>query len=386
MDFDSQRLAVIQIGIASMIEEKILAQIKNSTDKIWVVIDEAQKCPELFEQIKILYDHFKDADRIKFILTGSAHLELHQLTAESLAGRIELWHLREFNQQEIMCFLHHQKVPFATAFDAIVEQQSPQMLKAHYAELRPFNKLLTEALELSLIWGGLPEVLQEHETQSRLRYLDNYLQTYLEKDIRGLTTISDLMTYRNLMKMAAEQTGSIRDDKKITEALGCARNTLHKYRGYLQATLQYTEIYPYIQSSVKRLVKSPKGYLTNNGLLSYFTGIYDKSILTTTGLLGHRFENWFLNELQVWLDSRSDFQQISYWRTNTGVEVDFILQFADKIIPFEITCSTQKKSQKIRHLQSFMATEPKAKWGLYVYLGELAFDEERQIIFLPWML
>ena len=116
--------------------------------------------------------------------------------------------------------------------------------------------------------------------------MSNYLQTYLERDIREISTISDLSLYENLMKVMAEQTGSIREDQKVVDVLRCSRNTLLKYQGYLMATWQYIEIEPYIGSTLKRLVKSPKGYLRNNGLISYFTGNKDLALLAQTGLIG----------------------------------------------------------------------------------------------------
>jgi uncharacterized protein len=189
------------------------------------------------------------------------------------------------------------------------------------------------------------------------------------------------------MKICAEQTGSLRDDKKIIEALHCSRNTTHKYRNYLQSTLQYTEIFPYIYSTTKRLIKSPKGYITNNGLVSYLTGIKDLSILKTTGLLGHRFENWFLNELQTWQDTVPAHHMIYFWRTTTGIEIDFIALSGSQTIPFEVTYSTQIPMKKVKNLLSFMQNEPKAKIGIYVYMGEFKIDETNKIIFLPaWML
>ncbi|MGD9592566.1 MAG: ATP-binding protein, partial [Candidatus Berkiella sp.] len=325
MDKLGQRQRIAKEELPLMIEEG--ARKPLGKEKIWVVVDEAQKCPELFEQIKIIYDEYKGNDKIKFILTGSAHLDLHNLTTESLAGRVELLNLREFNLREIACNAYpNDSIPSETAFDIIFNQVDDKLLQQYYHTLRPFNKIFTNSLQTHLIWGGLPEVLQENAQEYRLKYLGDYLQTYLDKDVRAIESISDLALYHNLMKICAELTGSVRDDKKIIEALHCARNTLNKYRGYLQATLQYIEIYPYINSSLKRLVKSPKGYLTNNGLVSYFSGITDLSILNSTGLIGHRFENWFLNELLTWQASVPEHHETYYWRTATGLEVDFIVQ------------------------------------------------------------
>jgi predicted AAA+ superfamily ATPase len=386
MDERKQRQRIANDELLSMIEESALQRVGGGR-KLWIVIDEAQKCPELFDQVKLLYDKFKEKDKIKFILTGSAHLNLHKLAAETLAGRVDLLRLREFNLREIALLFNRELVLLRdTAFHLIFNAQNGNALQEHYSSLRPFQKILNEALEQQLIWGGLPEVLQMKTEKERLRYLSNYLQTYLEKDIREIPTINDLNLYENLMKIMAEQTGSIRDDQKVLNALQCSRMTMQKYLGYLTASWQYVEIEPYIVSTLKRLVKSPKGYLQNNGLISYFTGITEFSILNQTGLIGHRFENWFLNELNSFMDSIGDYHRVFFWRTHSGQEVDFVVQVGEKILPFEVTYSVQILPKKIHNLKVFLKDNPITSFAIYLYRGPLKFDKEDNILFLPaWM-
>lgn len=387
MDILSQRKRIANEELKLMIEQEALQKI-GGPKKIWVFIDEAQKSPELFDQVKILYDQYKDDNSLKFILTGSAHLNLHQLTAESLAGRVELLHLREFNLREITLLLHPNLVlPQDSILNLIFSSFNFLKLQEHLSELQPYQHLFESALDQQFLWGGLPETFQENREAFRLKYLGDYLQTYLEKEILVLNTIGDLNLFENLMKICAELTGSLRDDKKIIDALHCSRNTLYKYRDYLTATLQYKDIFPYIESTVKRLVKSPKGYLTNNGLISYLTGIHQLSTLKMTGLIGHRLENWFLNEILTWLDTSPERHQITYWRTTGGAEVDFVVTYGSKVIPFEITFSSQIDRKKFNSLKNFMQTIPKAEYGVFCYLGPLSYDKENRILFIPaWMI
>lgn len=386
MDERKQRQRIANDELLLMIEESSFQKV-GGKEKLWVVVDEAQKCPELFDQVKILYDEFKGKNKIKFILTGSAHLNLHQLAAETLAGRVDLLRLREFNLREIARLLNREIVlERKTAFHLIFNSKNMESIQELYSTIRPFQKVLNEALDQQLVWGGLPEVLEIDSEKGRLKYLSNYLQTYLEKDIREIPTISDLALYENLMKVMAEQTGSVRDDQKVINALQCSRNTVKKYQGYLIASWQYVEIEPYIGNTLKRLVKSSKGYLRNNGLISYFTGIKELSILNQTGLIGHRLENWFLNELNSFMDPIGEYHKIYFWRTHSGQEVDFVVQIGEKIIPFEVTYSSQTLPKKIRNLKAFLDDNPKASIAVYLYRGSLKFDEENKILFLPaWM-
>jgi predicted AAA+ superfamily ATPase len=369
-----------------MIEESALQKL-GGEKKIWVAIDEAQKCPALFDQVKLIYDKYKNQNAIKFILTGSGFLTLHQLSAESLAGRIELNHLREFGLQETAILQTGKKLPMVSLLDIICDHQKPSAILQNLDALLPFRQIFQEALETQLVWGGLPELLLLTNKNERLNYLGNYLQTYLEKDIRAITTITDLNIYQKLMEITANQTSSVRDDTRIINALGCSRDTLKKYRGFLEATLIYREIYPYINSSLKRLVKSPKGYLTNNGLISYLLGIDTLSILEKTGMIGARFENWVLNELQIWLDRDPRKHQIYFWRTSTGTEVDFIVHRPPDVFPFEVTYSNQISTKKLKNLKQFMQQEKNAQTGFYIYKGEYRYDPENNIYFLPaWVL
>jgi uncharacterized protein len=386
MDERKQRQRVANDELLLMIEETSLQKV-GGREKLWVVVDEAQKCPELFDQVKILYDKFKGKNKIKFILTGSAHLNLHQLAAETLAGRIDLLRLREFNLREIARLMNREiKLERETAFNLIFNLKNFESLQELHSTIRPFQKVLNEALDQHLVWGGLPEVLEITSETGRFKYLSNYLQTYLEKDIREISTIGDLTLFENLMKVMAEQTGSVKDDQKMINALQCSRNTVQKYQGYLIATWQYVEIEPYIGKTLKRLVKSSKGYFRNNGLISYFTGIKELSILNQTGLIGHRFENWFLNELNSFMDPIGEYNKIYFWRTHSGQEVDFIVQIGEAIIPFEVTYSVQVLPKKIRNLKAFLKDNPKANFAVYLYRGPLKFDKDNEVLFLPaWM-
>jgi predicted AAA+ superfamily ATPase len=388
MDVLLQRDQVEAGRLQQLIEEGAQQRI-GQEPFIWVVIEEAQKCPRLFDQVKALYDQFKQRSAIKFILTGSAALSLHQLSAESLAGRIQLFYLQEFNLHEATSLQlalsgSSKQLPFVSTLALACEEQDIPALDEAIRERAPFRLRLMENLLEQLVWGGFPELLLLTRKEERIRYLSDYLHTYLEKDVRAITTITDLHLYRKLITVIAEQTGSVRQDLRIREALGgCHAETLKKYRAFLEATLLYCDVYPYIASPLKRLVKSPKGYLLSNGLISLITGIYEADLLLKSGLIGHRLENWFLKELQIWLARSPGLSQIDFWRTTGGVEVDFVVAKPPRVLPFEVTYSTQIDRKKLKNLQTFMMEEPKATIGYYIYNGEYRYDPQLRIVFLP---
>jgi predicted AAA+ superfamily ATPase len=382
MDRLSERQAIQQGELETIILTTIQRHLEPNR-LVLVAIDEAQKSPELFDQIKLLYDRYKDQNAIKFIITGSALLDLHRLSAESLAGRINLYYLSAFNLCETVGLLHHIDIQPSIFTQILSAPEDEKQWNDYFHALTPYSKLLQQALVTLQCWGGLPEVLLANTIEEKLDYLDNYLQTYLEKDVRAIHSITDLNLYRHLMEITAAQTGSIRDDSRILQALGCHRETLQKYRGYLSATLLYEEVSPYINSVLTRLVKAPKGYLINNGLVSFLQGIYDPETLLKTGQMGHRLENWFLSELDSWLNHHPGHHRVHYWRTTGGAEVDFVMHAPPHIIPFEITSSSHIEPKKVRNLLRFRDYEPNVNFSFYIYMGEFKFDAANKIIFLP---
>jgi predicted AAA+ superfamily ATPase len=379
------RERINKIELKQLIEENCLQKI-GGKQKLWVTIDEAQKCPVLFDQIKAIYDEWKDTDKIKFVLTGSAHLSLHQLSAETLAGRIELFYLQPFTLREISR-LDTKALTIKSLLNLISDtepQQLPDILNNAIQELSPFKLLLQKNLRDSLIWGGLPEVATSEPNQGiKQRYLYNYIDTYLEQDIRKIETITDLNLYKNLMDIVAQQTGSLRDDTRILSVLGCGRDTLKKYRGYLLATLMYLEIFPYIGATLNKLVKSPKAYMLDNGIISNLTGIYDINVLINTGAIGHRFENWFLQELRAWLEQFSVRNEIYFLRLSSGTEIDFVVVKKPFVYPFEITYGMSVERKKMNNLTKFLQDSPNIPWGFYIYNGEFKVDHSKKIIFIP---
>lgn len=380
MDILSEHRQMAAGHLHTEIETRALQRIGNG-NKLWVAIDEAQKCPELFEQIKVLYDQFKDQEAIKFIITGSASLDLHNLSAESLAGRIELLHLREFTIQETAMLQSGIDIQTDSLLEIIAN--NPNKINDTIQQRALYRKHLENALDFQLVYGGLPEVIQLNDDRSRYRYLDQYIQSYLEKDIRKITEITNLDLFQKLLEVLAEHTGSLRDDTRLIQALGCARNTLKKYRNCLIATQVYHEIFPIMHDALKRIIKSPKGYIRNNGIISLLTGLDTLPLLKTSSQIGHRFENWFLKELQVWLDRDFKRHRIYFWHTTNHMEVDFIVERKPVLIPFEVTYRDKIDSKKLRNLAVFMEKTQKANVGVLIYNGEYVYKPDLNIHCIP---
>ncbi len=380
MDVLSQRRKMQAEQLCTEIESQAM-QLIGEGMKLWVAIDEAQKCPEIFDQIKVIYDEFKNKNAIKFVLTGSASLDLHNLSSESLAGRIELLNMREFTIKETAMFRHAIDISADSLLDILVNQ--PERITRIIKQASPYQKILQQALDFQLVFGGLPEVIELKTKREKFQYLDQYIQSYLEKDVRKITEITNLDLYQKLLEILSEHTGSLRDDTRLIEALGCARNTLIKYRGYLVATKVYHEVFPMMNDSLKRIIKSPKGYIRNNGIVSMLTGLDELNVLKKSGKIGHRLENWFLKELQIWLDREVKRHRIYFWRTISGMEVDFVVERKPQLIPFEVTYSSKIDSKKLKNLAVFIEKATRATMGILIYNGDYVYKPDLNIHCIP---
>ena len=246
------------------------------------------------------------------------------------------------------------------------------------------NKNIQSKIKEIIEYGSLPEVLEEKNIEFKQRYLVNYKDTYLEKDIRGTVNIGDLTSYSNLLTLLASQSGSLIVKKELKEKTGIAFDTLNRYLSILKGSYILLELEPYIFSASKRLVKSSKSYFFDNGILALLTGFLSFDQLISTGLIGSRFENVVINELIKCIAPYYPFVEFYFWRSSGGKEIDFIIDFKEKIIPVEIKWTNNAKNIKTSSLTGFLKDYKKAKYGIVVYNGDFLIDKEKKIIFLPF--
>ena len=153
MDKMQQREQIKTGQLRQMIEQQILRVI-DSGEKVWVIVDEAQKCVEIFDQIKVLYDEYKDQNIIKFILTGSAILELHKLSAETLAGRIQLFHLYEFTLREQAHYQNNAILPPPQSlFDILLMPDNNKLLQDFMRAQSPLQAEFTKNIKARTCLG-----------------------------------------------------------------------------------------------------------------------------------------------------------------------------------------------------------------------------------------
>lgn len=385
----STRQEVIKNGIESLINSHLFQIGAKPKDKIVIFIDEVQKEPLVFDQIKLIYDKQKQNknQRFKFILTGSASLTIHKEITESLAGRVEILRVNSFSLTEAARLnnitKNNKTLGLNKIFNPKISFENLLKEKSSWNIPLSLNQDIKSLINNVIEYGSLPEALELSTIESKQRYLINYRDTYLEKDIRVGLNIGDLKKYSALLTLLASQCGSLVVKKDLKEKTGIAYNTLDRYLSILNSTYILHELEPYIFSASRRLVKSSKVYFFDNGIIALLTGFLNMNQLLSTGIIGTRFENLIINELIKKITPYYPICNYYFWRTSGGNEIDLIIDFKEKVIPCEIKWTENIRQIKTSSILKFLKDYKKAKYGIIIYNGNFYIDETSKIIYLP---
>lgn len=243
-----------------------------------VVFDEIQNAPELFGYIRPLIDSRPRATG-QWFFTGSQDAPLMQGVTESMAGR------------------------------------------AAILRLLPLSVL--ETPKVNLLHGGFPEVLAR--PKARAVWFASYLQTYLERDVRALTNVRDLVTFRRFLALLASRHGQVLNKTDLAAPLGVSVPTVGEWLQILEVTGQVNVIPPYFENFGKRIIKSPKIYWGDSGLACYLLGITSTKELERSPFLGALFEGFVAAEILKIQSNQGRRGELYYFRDQHGLEVDFLL-------------------------------------------------------------
>ena len=243
-----------------------------------VLFDEIQNVPELFAYVRTRID-LSPRKMGQWLFTGSQEAPLMQGVTESMAGR------------------------------------------AAILQLMPFS--LAETDRVSLLHGGYPEVVAR--PAARALWFSSYLQTYLERDVRGITNIRDLATFRRFLALLASRHGQVLNRSDLAAPLGVSVPTVNEWMHILEITGQIILVPPYFENFGKRLIKSPKVYLGDSGLACYLLGIATQAELDRSPFLGALFEGHVAAEILKSQINQGRRKELYHFRDQQGLEVDFLL-------------------------------------------------------------
>ena len=327
-----------------------------------VILDEIQRVPELILPIKLSVDRNRKPGR--FFITGSANVLSLPKVTESLAGRIEIHTLWPLSQGEI----RGKREGFVDALFS--------------AEKLPTVSTVTisDVLNLASI-GGYPDV-QTRASDRRTYWFESYISSLMDRDVRDLSNIEQLTALPNLLELIASRSGALLNNSDLSRSLELPLTTLKRYLTLLELLFLVVPARPWFGNFGKRLIKVPKMYLNDTGLLCHLLGTDVAAISTNGKLLGAIFENFVFMELLKQLTWSQTRAKLFHFRTVNGQEVDFVLEAADgRIVGIECKASSTVKADTFKGLKALKElVGNKFHRGIVLYTGSivLGFAEDMQ--------
>jgi predicted AAA+ superfamily ATPase len=327
-----------------------------------VVFDEIQYAPGLLPYIKEQVDAHRDIAG-QYILTGSQNLLLMEQVTESLAGRAAILKLLPLSLWEIS----HQP-----------QRNLPWEGKTVSLPDQP-----TSAVWEQILLGFYPEIVSNPGRDVRL-WQASYVQTYLERDIRNLRNIGNLTLFQTFLRALAARSAQILSLSELARDVGVSVSTTKDWISILEASFQIFILRPYYANIGKRLVKSPKIYFVDTGLLCYLVGLRDIEHAASGPMGGAIFENLVVAELFKIFAHRGEEPALYYWRTAAGSEVDVVIETQDKLIPLEIKLSETPRPEMAKEIINFQKDfGNKAGQGYVIHPGKMTLPLGKGVITLP---
>lgn len=308
-----------------------------------LIIDEAQEDPELFRHLRGVIDA-KREEKGRFILTGSSSPELLQRASDSLAGRIAIVEIGTLKMNEV---LQQPLPPFYRIFEQPLTSDTLDYLKT-------LENSIPDVIPLFLR-GGYPEPVLVQDTYAFGLWMENYYQTYINRDIRRLFPRLDSIRYRRFISMLASLSGTIINKAQLGRSVDVSEVTIRDYIEIADKTYIWRTIPSFETSKSKSALKMPKGILRDSGLTHYLAGIETREALLRSPQVGQNFEAFVTEEIikgiQATRVTRWDYY---YFRTKNGAEVDLVLDGSFGTLPVEIKLGQQTTMKQLTALRQFV--------------------------------
>lgn len=302
-----------------------------------VIIDEIQHAPELLSYLKAAIDRNRKAGQ--WILTGSQAFPLMRNISESLAGRVAVLTLHPFSLSEMNQNLRP-KIKTAEAF-----------VRHLYSARSPEKKSLS--LGEWLLRGGYPEIFTRKKVSLKL-WFSSYLQSYIDRDVRGNIKNANLNEFERFVKLLASRTAQELNYSTLARDVGVTVPTVKSWVSFLEASSLVHLLYPYHKNFGKRIIKSPKCYFMDTGLVCYLVGLQDRAHLLEGPMAGALFETACVTQFVKRFSAFLDPACLYFWRSVDGFEVDLLVEVSKKIFPVEFKLSSTVTDQHTSSLKAWL--------------------------------
>jgi len=296
-----------------------------------VIFDEIQRASELLSYIQVIVDETQENGQ--FVITGSHQLELRAAITQSLAGRTGLLSL----------------LPFS-----IVELSAENIEYSHFADY--------------LFKGFLPRIYDQKQ-RPQTAY-GNYYRTYVERDVRQLINLKNASLFDKFIRLLAGRIGQVINYQSLSADVGVDAKTIKEWLSILEASFIVCKLSPYFENFGKRVIKSPKYYFIDVGLLCYLLGINKKEQIVRDPLVGQLFENLVVIEVMKSRLNQGKEADLYFYRDSHGNEIDLLVAHGRELMGIEIKSATTFDNSFKKQLLKFSENQQKLKQSYIVYAGE----------------
>ena len=331
-----------------------------------LAIDEVQRVPEIFSAIKTSVDNNRKAGR--FILTGSSNVLLLPKISESLAGRIEILNLYPFSQNEINSSGNN--------FIDDIFTKNYRLIKVSGKKNNLIKKITT---------GGFPEMLSRKNKERQDAWFKFYITTILQRDVRDIANIEKLSELPKLLNLFATRAGTLLNFAEISRSSTIPQTTLKRYTALLEAIFMIYFLPAWSGNLSKRLIRTPKFYLSDSGLLSHLTAFDFEKQKSDPLLWGRVLENFVLLEILKQVSWSKYHLSLFHFRTSSGQEVDFVIERNDgTLVGIEVKAAASVSSNTFGHLK-VLAKETGKRFlrGIVFYTGKESIPFAKNMFALP---
>lgn len=331
-----------------------------------IIIDEIQKAPELFEQIKIMCD--ETDERGLFWLTGSQQYHMISNIRETLAGRIGILGLYSLSKNETDNIIFQNELDFT--LDCLLERQKVSG-----------KNDITDIFDH--IWrGGMPAALDADEEQ-RQEYFNSYIETYLMRDVSEEGGITDTVRFRRFLNACAALTAEQVNYSTLAEAADISQPTAKAWLLLLESLGIIYLLKPFANNEIKRLAKTPKLYFCDTGLCAYLSMWLTRDTLMNGAASGHYFENYVVAELLKNYSYSQSKVNLTYYRDSNAKEIDVLIEENGRIHPLEIKKSANPNRREIKKYEVLEKTGMQTGAGGIICMCEEVIPINSRNSFIP---
>ncbi|MBP9839283.1 MAG: DUF4143 domain-containing protein [Proteobacteria bacterium] len=278
-----------------------------------MIIDEVQYAPKIFRYLKLAIDQERAANG-QYLLTGSQKFNLMQGVSDSLAGRIDIFELENLNYHEIQ------------------------------------RQRVGQSIDSTIFRGGFPELYTNNEIETKAFY-QSYLTTYLERDVRQTINIRNLRDFERFIRACAIRSGQLLNKNELARDVGVSPTTVNQWLSILQSSNQIFLLEPWFSNKTKSIIKTPKLYLADCGLLCELLNIRNEAEMLSSPFWGHIWETFVYSEIRKFLNFTGESRSL-YFLQDRGLEIDFLIHRAGTF--YLIECKTHEHP-RAEHCDNFKA-------------------------------